>query len=76
MTNQPFSVAPGTSTGTNRQPPRLAYSVADVVEQTGLGKTTVHGLIASGELPSCKIGKRRIIRHADLEKLLIDRKAA
>jgi excisionase family DNA binding protein len=49
---------------------RLSYSVADAVAATGLGKTTLYGLIGSGRLPSCRIGGRRIIRHADLEALL------
>lgn len=40
---------------------RLAWSPAEFQNQTGLGKTTVAALIASGELPSVKIGRRRLI---------------
>lgn len=64
------------ATGAAWHQPRLAYSVAEVVKATGLGKTTVYGLIGSGALPSCKIGKRRIIRHADLEQLIRSKLAA
>ena len=49
---------------------RLAYSVAEAAAVTGLGRTTLYGLIAQGALPSRKIGKRRIIRGADLEALI------
>lgn len=56
--------------GTNQLTPRLAYSVADVVRETGLSKTTIYGLIASGQLASCKVGKRRIIRYVDLDRLI------
>ena len=56
---------------------RLAYSVREAVAVTGLGKTTLYALITSGSLPSRKIGKRRLIATADLERLIgHDRKAA
>ena len=54
-----------------RTPPlRLAYSVAEAAEATGLGRTTLYNLISSGTLPSRKIGKRRVIRRVDLEELI------
>lgn len=49
---------------------RLAYSVAEAAKVSGLGRTTLYSLIASGELPSKKIGKRRIIPADGLRQLL------
>lgn len=49
---------------------RLAYSVSEAARVTGLGRTKLFALIGSGELPSKKIGTRRLIRSADLEALL------
>jgi excisionase family DNA binding protein len=34
----------------------------------GIGKTKLYQLIASGELPSVVVGKRRLLRPADLEQ--------
>lgn len=44
----------------------LTASVADVARRLGLCVKTVHRLIAEGDLPSIKIGRRRLIV---LEKL-------
>ena len=49
---------------------RLSYSIEEVIELTGLGRTTLYQLIGQGELPSCKVGRRRLIRAADLEAFL------
>lgn len=53
-----------------QRPQRLAYSVLEAAEASGLGRTTIYGLIQQGRLPSRKIGKRRIIAAADLERLI------
>jgi len=37
---------------------------------TGLGKTTLFKLINTGELGRVKVGKRTLIRFADLQKLV------
>ena len=50
---------------------RLAYSVSEAATVTGIGKTTLYSLISRGLLPSCKVGKRRIIRSVDLQALII-----
>ena len=42
-------------------------SVAEAAQRLGLGKTKVNELIASGDLPSVLVGKRRLLRPADLE---------
>ena len=41
--------------------------VADAAQRLGLGRTKVNELIQSGELPSVMVGKRRLLRPADLE---------
>lgn len=51
--------------------PRLAYSVLEAAAAAGLGRTTIYELIKQGRLPSRKIGKRRIIAAADLERLIL-----
>lgn len=49
---------------------RLAYSVTEVAQVLGLGKTTVYSLMDSGKLPFCRIGSRRRIRSVDLEAMI------
>lgn len=56
--------------------PRIAYSVPEAATATGLGKTTLYGLIGSGDLPSSKIAGRRLIATADLLALLERNKTA
>lgn len=46
---------------------KLVYSVAEVATQLGIGRTLVYDLIRCGELPSIKIGQRRLVARADLE---------
>lgn len=49
---------------------RLAYSVSEASTAIGVGKTKLYALISQGVLPSTLIGKRRLIRAADLEALI------
>lgn len=49
---------------------RLAYSVTEAAAVTGLGKTTLYALIGNCTLPSCKVGKRRLIASTDLADLI------
>ena len=49
---------------------RLAYVIAEAVATTGIGRTTLYGLMASGQLPFVKLGNRTLIRHVGLEQLL------
>ena len=49
---------------------RLAYSVPEASAAIGIGKTKLYALIAQGVLPSTRIGKRRLIRAADLDALI------
>lgn len=46
---------------------KLAYSVIEVADQLGVGRTMVYDLIRVGMLPSIKIGERRLVARTDLE---------
>jgi excisionase family DNA binding protein len=41
-------------------------SVEATVERLGVGRSTVYGLMGSGELRSVKVGKRRLVPEAAL----------
>lgn len=59
---------------------KLAYSIDDVAELMSLGRTTVVALVGSGDLPSIKVGGRRLIPRRDLndfiERLRTDSEAS
>ena len=42
-------------------------SAAEAAERSGLSQSTIRRAVASGELPSCLVGRRRLIRADDLE---------
>lgn len=48
----------------------LAVSVVQAAELLGVSPRTVQNFIARKEIPSRKLGRRRVIRMADLEKFL------
>jgi excisionase family DNA binding protein len=47
-----------------------AYSVAEVCDASGLGRTTIYAAIKSGQLVARKAGMRTIILGADLDAWL------
>ncbi|WP_081432260.1 excisionase family DNA-binding protein [Erythrobacter litoralis] len=49
---------------------RIAFSVAETAEATGLGRTTIYSLIRDGKLRSVKAGNRRLIRACDVYGLV------
>ena len=53
-------------------------SVPDAAQFIGVGTRTMQGLLASGAVPSLRIGRRRIVRRAALMAFLerAERKAA
>ena len=51
-------------------------SVADLAEELGLSRTTGYDLLWSGEIPSLKIGRRRLVRRADLTEFIERRLAS
>jgi excisionase family DNA binding protein len=46
---------------------RLAVSVEEAAAMLSVGRTTLYAAISTGELPSLKIGRRRLIRIQTLE---------
>ena len=53
-------------------PARLAYSPSEAAELLGLSRARVYELMASGDLPSLRIGRSRRIRHEALVAFLAD----
>ena len=60
----------------NTQDESLAYPVDRAAKAAGLGRTKLYEAIARGELPSVKIGKRRLILVEDLRRWLASQRAA
>jgi hypothetical protein len=52
-------------------PPRITCTVRAALEASGLGRTKLNELLASGRLESVKIDGRRLIIWASLQKLLV-----
>jgi excisionase family DNA binding protein len=48
----------------------LAFSLADAASAIGVGKSTLHELIATGKLPVRKLGRRSLVLREDLEDYL------
>ena len=49
---------------------KLALSIAEAVERSGLGRTSIYGAIGRGELPARKRGRRTVVLARDLERYL------
>lgn len=49
---------------------KLLHSIPDVCERTDLGRSKVCELIASGELASVKVGRRRLVTAPALEEFV------
>jgi excisionase family DNA binding protein len=49
---------------------RLGYSVRDAAEAAGLSPRTIWNLISAGRLETTRVGTRRIILAASLQKLI------
>lgn len=45
---------------------RVAYGMAEGAEAIGIGLTCFSELVMSGQIPSLRVGKRRLIRKTDL----------
>lgn len=53
---------------------RLAISVPEAAKAVGIGKTTLKRLLAKGKGPrTVRVGQRRLIRLAELERWLLER---
>ncbi|MEO6093439.1 MAG: helix-turn-helix domain-containing protein [Novosphingobium sp.] len=51
-------------------PRPLAYSIRDAVQVSSIGRTTLYGLISSGEIETVKIGKRRLVKAESLARFI------
>jgi excisionase family DNA binding protein len=50
--------------------PRVALSVADAADSLGISRATAYNLMRDGRLPYVKLGRRRLVRTADLAAFL------
>lgn len=55
-----------------REAERVArlHSVESVMDRLGVGRSTVFALMASGQLRSCKVGRRRLIPEAAISDFI------
>lgn len=58
------------STCSEKQLPRLAYSIAEACKVTGLSSVYIHKLFNEGTLTRRKVGKRTFILATELEAFL------
>jgi excisionase family DNA binding protein len=49
---------------------RLLLDITDAMELTGLGRSKLYELIATGQLGSVKVGARRLIPAAELQRFV------
>lgn len=47
-------------------------SVRELAKETSVSERTIRRRVASGELQSCKLGSRRLVRRDSLDELLKD----
>lgn len=55
---------------------RLVHSVDEAAEMLGIGRTLAYDLIRTGQLPSVKIGQRRLVARRDLDDFVEALRAA
>jgi excisionase family DNA binding protein len=49
---------------------KIAYPIPEAAEVIGIGRSKFYELLAAGEIESIYIGKRRLIPHDELVKLI------
>jgi excisionase family DNA binding protein len=49
---------------------RSAFTIADAVAYTSIGKTRLYEFMLAGKLPFKQLGKRRLLLRADLDRLI------
>lgn len=62
-----------TNASSRRPPSRLAYTLNEFCEITGLSRTAAYSAIAKGELLTFKNGRRRYVRASAAESWLLAR---
>lgn len=50
----------------------LAHSIPDAARMIGIGETTLYDLLAKEKIRRCRIGRRVVIPHAELERFLAE----
>lgn len=55
---------------------KLAYSIREAVEVSGISRSSLFVLLKDKKLPHVKVGHRTLIRRVDLEQFLEERLAA
>jgi excisionase family DNA binding protein len=50
--------------------PKLSYGVAEAVQATGVGRSTLYAAMAAGKLRAIKLGSRTIILADELRRFL------
>jgi len=49
---------------------RVAYSIAETMALSGLGRDTIYKAIHAGHLPARKLGRRTVVLASDLQRFL------
>lgn len=57
------------------QTTRIALSVSEAAAAAGISRAFIYRALSSAELPSSLLGRRRIIRVADLDAWIVERRA-
>ena len=53
-----------------KQIPKVAFSIAEVCESLSLGRTTVFGLVKSGDLSVVRVGRRTLVPAEALQQFV------
>ncbi len=71
----PSSVIPATEPSGRRvrpEVPRLALSIDEACASIGVTRPTLYKLIASAQLRTCTVGRRRLVPVSELERFLAE----
>ncbi len=55
---------------------KLVYTIPEAATALGIGRTSLYQLMDTDQLPSLKIGTRRLIARTDLEAFIIRQRHA
>jgi excisionase family DNA binding protein len=61
---------PATTSIRPTPPPKLLYTLVEVAQATGIGRTQLYAFMKSGRLPYVMAGDRRYVRARDLEAFI------
>jgi len=54
-------------------PPQIVYTVQDLLKILRVSRPTLYKVLTDGDLPSSKVGARRLVTHDNLMRFLKDR---